>query len=350
MPKNILHIGGLDKFTLPFIELVNQEFSLQNHFFLFLKKTNLTANSKNLRIASASIAGRLGYYCEAIIRMQFAKKIILHGLFDKWMVLVLFFMPWLLWRCYWVIYGGDLYVFKRRNENIRMKFMHYLRRGVIKRLGHLVTYLPGEVELARSWYGAQGNYQECFMYLSNVSDLNIFKNQNEKDLKANINLLVGNSADPSNCHLEILEKLLPFKEEQIKIFVPLSYGNKEYARNVIDTGRDWFGDKFVSLTSFMAFGEYLKFLNRIDIAIFSHKRQQAMGNTITLLAMGKTVFMRSDVSQWDYLVGIGVSLKDVEYFDLETLDPREAESNVRKVRSRFTKGVLRSQLAKIFKE
>lgn len=41
------------------------------------------------------------------------------------------------------------------------------------------------------------------------------------------------------------------------------------------------------IVDFMDFNEYINFLSTIDIAIFNHKRQQGMGNIITLLGMGK---------------------------------------------------------------
>lgn len=53
-------------------------------------------------------------------------------------------------------------------------------------------------------------------------------------------------------------------------------------RKVIIKGKELFGEKFIPLTEFMTFEKYLEFLGSIDIAIFAHKRQQAMGNTITI--------------------------------------------------------------------
>jgi hypothetical protein len=110
-----------------------------------------------------------------------------------------------------------------------------------------------------------------------------------------INILVGNSADPSNNHLDVLDKLEAHKNENIKIYVPLSYGNQ-----VIAEEKKRFGDKFIPRTEMMPFQNYLEFMGLIDIAIFNHKRQQAIGNTITLLGLRKKVFIRSDVVQWQF--------------------------------------------------
>src|SRR5690606_3405679 len=98
-----------------------------------------------------------------------------------------------------------------------------------------------------------------------------------------VNILVGNSADPSNNHLEILDKLLPYKDADIQIYTPLSYGDQDHAKLVSEYGKKLFSEKFSPVTDFMKEENYLNFLCSIDIAIFNHKRQQGMGNITTLL-------------------------------------------------------------------
>src|SRR5690606_28770612 len=104
------------------------------------------------------------------------------------------------------------------------------RRFVIQRVGHLVTYIPGDLELARKWYGARGKYHECLMYLSNTIGPQIepVVLQEVAD-RGSVNILVGNSADPTNNHIDSLQKLLSFKDHDLKIYAPLSYGDKSHA-------------------------------------------------------------------------------------------------------------------------
>ena len=75
-----------------------------------------------------------------------------------------------------------------------------------------------------------------------------------------------------------------------------------------------------------------------------------MGNTITLLGMGKTVFMRSDVSHWRFLTGLGIKLNDVEKLELCRITHKDAEENARVIRSYFSKKNLTKQLKTIFRE
>ena len=351
MSSKILHVCNLDKFIPPFADFIVENFSLDDHFFWLNgdhDKYPVKQNKSNYKVKRTK-AGQVKGILKLVKLMQFSEKIILHGLFNPKIVLILFFMPWLLKKCYWVMWGGDLYVYQLGSKNWKWKVKEFIRRPVIKNMGHLVTYIPGDVVLARQWYGAKGEYHECLMYLSNVIDPNIVQAaQEETEGHTGINIMVGNSADPSNNHIESLEKLLLYKEDEIKIFVPLSYGDQEYAKKVIETGKAWFGDKFVPLTSFMSFDEYLKFLKSIDIAIFNHKRQQAMGNTITLLGMGKTIFMHTDVSHYVFLKSLGLNLKNIADLTLNKIDKEESQTNSNIVSSYFSKKNLKKQLLCIF--
>lgn len=341
--KKILHVASCDKFIPPFIDFVNKHFIAKEHEFLLSGMADgELKDSDNIHLAGKSKVSKLKHYFRLIIKMHQADKIILHSLFNIRLVQILFFTPWLLKKCYWVIWGGDLYVHKFGKRNNKWKIKEFFRRPVIKNMGHLVTYIEGDITLARKWYGATGKYQECLMYTSNL--YREYKVPENKE--TTVNIQVGNSADPSNNHIEVLEKLLPFKDENICIFVPLSYGSEEYAQSISKKGKEWFGDKFNPITAFMPFDQYLSFLGSIDIAIFNHKRQQAMGNTITLLGLGKTVYIRSDTSQWSFFEKKNIKISDVEMFS--SLERYETKGNVEIVKKYFSLDNYKKQLAKIF--
>ena len=337
-----LHIGGCDKFLPPLIELIKEEFDFNQHEFLLHSGMGKAPDYPNVKVYECKIIERMKFYIFALLKMHRADKIILHGLFDIKLVFILFFTPWLLRKCYWVMWGGDLYVYKLGRNNKNWKEREFFRRPVIKNMGHLITYIEGDVELARKWYGATGRYHECIMYTSNL-----YKKYSVPNKQGTaINIQVGNSADPSNNHLEALEKLLPFKNNDICIYVPLSYGDKKHAQAVIQQGQQWFGDKFKPLTEFMPFDNYLSLLGTIDIAIFNHRRQQAMGNTITLLGLGKTVYMRSDTTQWQFFKEKEIVVGDVEA--INNLVILNVSENQEKVKQYFSTENFINQLKGIF--
>ncbi|ATJ82661.1 4-alpha-L-fucosyltransferase [Halomonas beimenensis] len=347
----ILHVAGLDKFIPPFIRLVEENFKKESHRFWLggVSEVHKIESKKNVYLCRGSHFKKIKAYIILVLQLHAARKVMLHGLFNIRLVLLLALCPWLLPKCYWVIWGGDLYQYKNATKTWRSRVNETLRHFVISRIGHLVTYIEGDVELARQWYGAKGIHHECIMYPSNVFDPSMIAINNEKKRNNGpLTILVGNSADPSNNHIEALERLLPFKDKNILIFVPLSYGDQGHAKKIIAKGKAWFGEKLVPMTEFMRFEQYLSFLQSIDVAVFNHRRQQAMGNTITLLGMGKTVFMRSDVSHWRFLVDLGIKLNDVEDLSLQALGDVEAQKNASIVHSYFSKTTLVKQFLDIF--
>jgi hypothetical protein len=98
----------------------------------------------------------------------------------------------------------------------------------------------------------------------------------------------------------------------------------------------------------MPFGKYLDFLGTIDIAIFAHRRQQAMGNIISLLGMGKKVYVRKDITPWTLFSEIGVKVFDFSNIDLVTIKNEVRNENVKIIKSYFSKETYISQLKLLF--
>ena len=297
-----------DKFLPPLIDFIQEKFPQEkNTFYLYGDETVYGFLKDRGVFFLGKKANNISYF-RLLSEMYSADKVILHGLFSSKIIKLLFYNPWLLKKCYWLMWGGDLYE-THKNSGLST----YYKKYIIKNMGYLLTYLPGDVEYAREKYGARGKYLENLCYLSNI-----FTHEQHLAVEKRecTNILLGNSADPANEHIEALAKLEKFKESNIKIYVPLSYGNQDYADQVIEYGKTIFEHKFVPLTEFMTYEKYQCFLQNIDIAIFNHKRQQAMGNTISLLGMGKVVYLRSGTSQWKLLKGMGIDIFDIEEFNL----------------------------------
>lgn len=105
-------------------------------------------------------------------------------------------------------------------------------------------------------------------------------------------ILIGNSAYPSNNHVEAFESLAASGVAHAhRIVVPLSYGDLEYARYVIQMGRYYFGSRLEPLTQTLPLDQYLAMISRCRLAIMNQARQQAVGNLIALLYLGKSIFM-----------------------------------------------------------
>lgn len=346
-----VHLFPNEKFTDPYIDFVNRNFEPNDHLFLIIgkgidakitKRENVKKISKDLK--SLLLLIKEMYKCE---------KIFLHGLFFKKIVLMLFMQPWLLRKSNWIVWGGDLYWYKYREKSFKSNLYEWVRRFVIKNMGELTTLVKGDYELAKKWYDVKGKYYNGIyinpIKLEYLTTIKILNSGN----KQTVNIQIGNSADPSNNHFQALDLLKRFKKENINIYVPLSYGNREYALEVVNYGKEIFGDKFKPLLDFLNPKEYSQYLASIDIAIFGHERQQALGNIFALLYLGKKVYLRNDVSTWDYLKNqLGLDLSN--YLDIQKLSYLEfisfqnVEHNKEKVEIFFDENYSKKVWEKIF--
>lgn len=344
--RPILHVMHADKFVAPFIDFVEQHFVdfSEHQFFIFgdearfpvRKRANISLRSDFDQVLSA--------YLGLAYQMNRAEKIILHGLFNKRVVQLLCIQPWLLAKCHWVIWGGDLYSYQLADQDWEWHIQEIFRRFAIHRFGHLVTATKGDADLARRWYKATGQYHDCFMYTSNLyKDYSIATRADPT-----IHIQIGNSADQDNEHFEMLQMLECYKDDDVRIYAPLSYGDPNHGLRVSEAGTSIFGEKFVALTSFMPLDKYLDFLSKIDVAIFNHRRQQAMGNIVTLLGMGKKVYLRSGVTTWGLLEKSGARAYDSAYLNLDPIDGTTKILNRHAVRKYFSEHTLVDQLTCLF--
>ncbi len=327
-----------EKFILPYIDFVEENFDTKKHMFF------LRGNEQNYPdLAKKNFVKWINKktVLEFIKQMNKAEKIIYHGLWFEKLLYVIFFQPWLLKKSYHVLWGGDFYFPEKQD-------FYFMKKKIIKNMGHFITYIRGDYELVKKWYGAKGQYHECIMYPSNL--FKQYKKDNSNRGKKNyIAIQVGHSATPNNKHMEIFKKLEKYKNEEIVVYSPLSYGEKDYAEEVSLLGKEIFGEKFKPILDFMPFEKYIEFLSDIDIAIFNHNRQQGMGNIITLLGMGKKVYMRSDITSWEMFGEIGVKVFDVEdEIDLKPIDEKTRVNNIETIKSYFSKENLIKQWNDIF--
>ncbi len=346
--RKILHVMPLDKFVAPFIDFVEEHFSdFDRHIFFCLGDLALYPVGKrpNTLFESDFPTSRRAYIHLAV-QMNRAQKIILHGLSHMRVVQLLCMLPWVLKKCFWVIWGWDLYSYKLAERTRDWHRRELFRKFAIRRLGHIVTFIPGDAELARQWYGARGKVHQCVMYPSNLFD----KKLASPEAHEGICIQIGNSADPDNEHVEMLQMLERHRDRNFTIYAPLSYGDPLHAQAVAAAGRKMFGDKFVALTEFLPLDDYRRLLGKIDIAVFNHRRQQGMGNMITLLGMGKKVYLRTDVTPWQLFQSMGLKVYDNADIDLRPLDEPSARRNREIVERHFSEPVLVDQLRAIFED
>lgn len=220
------------------------------------------------------------------------------------------------------MWGADLYGYRKRKYDSLFKKIYYKIEDHVKGNVGQISYLAeGDYNLAKEYFNVKGKATRA-IYINPVSLKNL--NSIKKNYKKNevTSIQIGNSADPENNHIEILDELIKFKDENIQIYAPLSYGNKEYALKVKKYGEKLFGEKFIAMLDFFNAQKYAEYLSGIDILLFNHKRQQGLGNIFSLAYLEKKIYLRSDISSWSYLKD---DLK-LQVFDINNLKTESFES------------------------
>jgi hypothetical protein len=128
-----------------------------------------------------------------------------------------------------------------------------------------------------------------FLFCYNIGLTNFVYSKKENT----VNIYLGNSDTPTNNHLDALQLLSKFKDNDIKIICPLNYENKKYAKDIANLGNKLFGDKFLPLFEYIDREKYYALLQSIDVSVMFHNRTQGAGNIIALLKGGVKVYIKS---------------------------------------------------------
>ncbi|MEJ5961303.1 TDP-N-acetylfucosamine:lipid II N-acetylfucosaminyltransferase [Pedobacter immunditicola] len=164
-----------------------------------------------------------------------------------------------------------------------------ISRDIIKQMDYCATWVDSDFRIAARIN--PGIEQLHFKYYTN--ELMHMDQLPVKPINLD-RLLLGNSGDPTNNHIEALRYLdkINFKGE---IICSLSYGgSKRYVERVIELGKKLFGSRFIPLKTFMPLNEYQETINSCGLIWMNHKRQQAAGNLLVSFLSNKIIILDDD--------------------------------------------------------
>lgn len=337
-----------DKFTADYIDFVEDNLDMSEQVFFVFKTHDKFPIKERSNIFSydkkkQNYFDYLVFIKNLIKHSVKAEKIIIHGLFKIKIAQILWVLRFLLPKCYWAVWGGDLY---SRDENLltrRGRYKEFFRKKVIKDMGYIITSIRGDYENVVKWYGTKAPHLPYFMYPASLyHDIPI---ADKKDNK--LNILVGNSADPTNNHEEAFAKIAPFVNENVRIICPLNYGSKKHANAMLELGTKMFGSSFEPILDYIKYDEYMSLLTTVDIAVFNHNRQQAMSTTRVLLGMGKAVYLRKETSSFEALSDVGAIVYDINEFNL-VVSVSDGEKNAHAIQQFYSKNSLIKNLQLIY--
>ena len=207
----------------------------------------------------------------------------------------------------------------------------YLQNKVMQRIDYVSTVLDPEYDLLKKHPYFKAKFINFKYILPPSTSYNSMVDFNTTQY-----LLVGNSGDETNNHIDIL-KIVTKRGIVNPLLVPLAYGgSKDYVEYLYLILQE--KTQNVVLRQFMEREKYLELLHKCRTAVFGHIRQQALGNINVLLSQGCKVFLFKDSVTYKYYKQLGLSVFSIED-DLtqENIDTPLSVSQIMRNREYFEK-------------
>lgn len=185
--------------------------------------------------------------------------------------------------------GNAKETFQQAHAKLHAFIHHKEIEKAVSRIDYFSGVVESEYDLMR-----KNSFFQAKKVIYNYFDLNTEMRKNAPQnlhVKGN-NIIIGNSADPTNNHLDAFERVKNVDLHGKKIYSFLSYGGtEEYKNKVIKKGKELWGERFFPITDFLPFNDYMDIVRSCGNVIMFHERQQAMGNITTALWTGCKVFL-----------------------------------------------------------
>lgn len=250
-----------------------------------------------------------------VITDETVNAIFMHGLFRQWQFSIVNTIGGHK-HIGWMIWGGDLY------NPIKNGTTHAFPG---KKISSIHTPLEGDRTMFSKYYGEVSCFDFGYLYPGLYGEINP-----EVPKERTRQIIVGNSGDASNNHIEILTQLASKKDiSEYKLILPVAYGFHDEYRHQVIKKIDELGlrNQVQFHSSFLTSKDYLQLVAESDMMIMAHNRQQAMGNLLMALYLNKPAILRKEIIKdgstttnlgWTYLTS--TELNPFSYEDFEQLE------------------------------
>ncbi|MEX0779122.1 MAG: TDP-N-acetylfucosamine:lipid II N-acetylfucosaminyltransferase, partial [Balneolales bacterium] len=184
----------------------------------------------------------------------------------------------------WKLWGGDLYNPLKAGSPIY---------DVMKHIDSVHARVEGDFEIIEQTYGKKEFCRFGYTFPGLYGDLPTML---EKEFPETI--IVGNSGDPTNNHLDILELLAEKDDVQnYRILLPVAYNlTPNYREKLVNSIKRLGLGKITKLhEKFIHPNEYFEIMMKAGMLITAHERQQAVGSILTSLYSGNNTFVKKDI-------------------------------------------------------
>lgn len=323
--KSNLHIilAGEEKHTAEAIKIIKNDISDHSSQFCMVGSQPMHSDLKGQ--AGVEYFSSKADLDRLINKIRSCGKLILHGLWLRFIWELLLDDEALLQKTYWIPWGGDFYFPQQQPQK---------KRECISKIKKVISFSKTDSHYIERNYAASFELHEILPYPGPIMPEKFYLNASQNVSSAK-RIILGNSATATNNHEECLNIIRKKVTPETLVFAPLSYGSSAYADYIANVGRDYLGKSFIPINRFLKRPEYWELLNQMDAGVFGHDRQQAFSNMCMMLNLGKTIYVKSGSPNWHIMLDLGFIIRDIYSYDTTLLTVELRRKNMELARRLF---------------
>lgn len=349
----VLHFFQYQKFTEDYIKFINKNFDESEQVFILFGDINEYVGDlhkismlKNVFLISEIKAKDL------LQLLRKSNKVVQHGLFNYKIHLLISLIARKKHGI--VFWGGDIDLLYNKPANLEVFIKHIISKLTLNNTV-AINLISNDYKILNDDLRYKFKKHYLAAYYTELYEKQIIKLPYHHN-KEGIKILLGNSATKTNNHFEVIDKLSLFEDELFTVYIPLSYGDSNYANEVEKYAKLKLKDKAVVITKFLKPTEYNEFLNMIDIGIFNYYRQQGLGNINRLLILRKKVFINYNSGLLEHYKKMGIKIYETndisaqKFSDFIQFDEDNMENNRKILIEELSNDNIAQQWNKIFSD